>query len=77
MFVSYEGKIIGLWKAKEYTKMKNTVNPKDDGVLLFDEIKTYEDVSVSNDFTRYKHFVHDLNLVNKVTKSVKDLVSFL
>ena len=40
-------------------KMKNTVNPKDDGVLLFDEIKTYEDVSVSNDFTRYKHFVHD------------------
>lgn len=73
VFVSYEGKIIGLWKAKEYTKMKNTVNPKDDGVLLFDEIKTYEDVSVSNDFTRYKHFVHDLNLVNKVTKSVKGL----
>ncbi|HHV26900.1 MAG TPA: AAA domain-containing protein [Tissierellia bacterium] len=73
VFASYEGKIIGLWKAREYAKMKNIVNPKDEGVLLFDEIKTFNDVSVSNDFTRYKHFIHDLNLVNKVTKSVKGL----
>lgn len=73
VFASYEGMIIGLWKAKEYTQMKNLVNPKDDGVLLFDEIKSYKDVSVSNDFTRYKYFVHDLNLINKVTKSVKNL----
>lgn len=73
VFASYEGKIIGLWRAKEYTKMKNSVNLKDEGVLLFDEIKKYEDVNVSNDFTRYKHFIHDLNLVNKVTKSVKGL----
>lgn len=73
VFAAYEGKIIGLWRAKEYTQMKNPVNPQDDGVLLFDEIKSYEDVSVTNDFTRYKHFIHDLNLVNKVTKSVKNL----
>lgn len=73
VFVAYEGKIIALWRAKEYTKLKNTVNPKDDGVLLFDEIKKYDDVSVSNDFTRYKYFIHDLNLVNKVAKSVKGL----
>lgn len=73
VFAAYEGKIIGLWRAKEYTQMKNSVNAQDDGVLLFDEIKTYEDVSVTNDFTRYKHFIHDLNLVNKVTKSVKNL----
>lgn len=71
VFASYEGKIIGLWKAREYTEMKNPVNPQFDGVLLFDEVKKYEDVSVSNDFTRYKYFVHDLNLVNKVTKSVR------
>lgn len=73
VFVAYEGKIIALWKAKEYSELKNSVTPQHDGVLIFDEIKTYNDVSVSNDFTRYKHFVHDLNLVNKVTKSVKGL----
>ncbi len=73
VFAAYEGKIVALWKAKAYTKLKNTVNPKDDGVLLFDEVKKYDDVSVTNDFTRYKYFIHDLNLVNKVTKSVKGL----
>jgi 5-methylcytosine-specific restriction protein B len=73
VFAAYEGKIIGLWRAREYTQMKNAVNPNDDGVLLFNEIKTYKDVSVTNDFTRYKHFIHDLNLVNKVTKMVKNL----
>lgn len=73
IFPSYDGKIIGLWRAKEYTQMKNAVNPKDDGVLLFEEIRKYDDVSVTNDFTRYKYFIHDLNLVNKVTKSVKGL----
>lgn len=73
VFAAYEGKIIGLWRAKEYTQMKNSVNTQDDGVLLFEEIKSYEDVSVVNDFTRYKYFIHDLSLVNKVTKSVKNL----
>ena len=73
VFAAHEGLIVGLWKAKEYTTMKNTVNPKDDGVLLFDEIKSYQDISLSNDFTRYKYFIHDLNLINKVTKSVKNL----
>ena len=73
VFVNYVGKIIALWKAKEYTNMKNSVNPKHDGVLIFDEIKTYKDVSLTNDFTRYKHFVHNLDLVNKVSKSTKNL----
>lgn len=73
VFPSHDGKIIGLWKAKEYTKMKKTVHSKDDGVLLFDEIKTYEEVSVTNDFTRIQAFYSNLDLVNKVTKSVKGL----
>lgn len=73
VFPAYEGKIVALWKAKGYGKLKNTVNPKDDGVLFFDEIKKYDDVSIANDFTRYKYFIHDLNLVNKVIKSVKGL----
>lgn len=71
VFVSYIGKIIALWQADEYTETPNPINPN--GVLSFREIKTYEDVSTANHFTRYKHFIHDLNLVNKVTKSVKNL----
>ena len=73
VFVSYEGKIVALWRAKEYTELDEIKNFTDKGVLLFDEIKKYDDVSVANDFTRYKYFVHDLNLVNKVSKSVKGL----
>lgn len=73
IFVSHGGKIIGLWKAKEYTEMKNTVVPDRDGVLLFDLVKEYKDVSVTNDFTKYKYFIHNLDLVNKVTKSTKGL----
>ena len=71
VFVAHEGKIIGLWKAREYGKVR--IQGKEEGALLFDEIKKYEDVSLTNEFTRYKHFIHDLNLVNKVTKSVKNL----
>lgn len=73
VFINYVGKIIALWKAKEYTNIKNSINPKHDGVLVFDEIKTYKDVSLTNDFTRYKYFVHNLDLVNKVSKSTKNL----
>ena len=73
VFAAHEGMIIGLWRAKEYTKMKNAVSGKESGVLLFEEVKKYNDISVVNDFTRYKYFKHDLNLVNKVTKSVKGL----
>lgn len=73
VFVSYLGKITALWQASDYIEMPNTVNAKDPGVLQFKELKIYEDVSTVNDFTTYKHFIHDLNLVNKVTKSVKNL----
>lgn len=73
VFASHGGKIIGLWLAKEYTEMKNTVAPNRDGVLLFDVIIEYEDISVTNDFTKYKHFIHNLDLVNKVTKSTKGI----
>ncbi|WP_326908691.1 AAA family ATPase [Sedimentibacter sp. MB31-C6] len=73
VFVNHVGKIVALWRAKEYTNMKNIVNPKHDGVLTFEVIKEYDDVSLTNDFTRYKHFVHNLDLVNKVSKSIKNL----
>lgn len=73
VFVAYEGNIIALWKAREYTKLKTSFSQRDETVLFFDEIKTYNDVSLSNDFTRYRHFVHDLNLINKSVKSVKGL----
>lgn len=73
VFPCYKGKILGLWKTVGYAPLKNTVNPTKDGVLQFEVIKEYDDVSVSNDFTKYKYFVHNLDLVNKVTKSVKGL----
>lgn len=73
VFVAYQGKIIALWKAREYSEIYNQVANAVDGVLLFDEIKNYDDISLVNDFTRYKHFLHDLNLVNKAIKSVKGL----
>ncbi len=73
IFPSYGGKILGLWRAREYTQLKNTVAPNRPGVLHFDVIKEYDDVNVSNDFTRYKHFIHNLDLVNKATKSTKGL----
>ena len=41
--------------------------------MKFEEIKKYNNVNVSKDFARYKFFIHDLNLVNKITKSVKNL----
>ncbi|WP_283410045.1 AAA family ATPase [Anoxynatronum buryatiense] len=71
VFIAYEGKIIALWKAREYAKVRR--EGKEIGALLFDEVKIFDDVSVTNEFTRYKHFIHDLNLVNKITKSVKNL----
>ncbi len=73
VFIGYGGKIVALWRAKQYTTMKNQVNPTDDHVLQFEEIKTYKDVSITNDFGRYKHFKQDLNLVNKLAKSVRGL----
>ncbi len=73
VFVGYSGKIIELWQAREYGKFKNSINPKDDNVLLFDLVKKYDDISLINDFARYKYFKHDLNLVNKISKSVTGL----
>lgn len=60
-------------ESKRIYKHENYSNPKHDGVLTFDVIKEYDDVSLTNDFTRYKHFVHNLDLVNKVSKSIKNL----
>lgn len=70
-FIAYEGKIIGLWKAREYTKMRIGFDGNEHDILQFDEIKKYTDISVANDFTRYKYFIHDLNLVNKSVKMLK------
>lgn len=73
VFPSFQGQVIGLWRAREYAQVKNSINTQNDGVLLFDEIKSFRDVSITNNFSRYKYFVHNLDLVNKITKSVKNL----
>lgn len=73
VFPAYDGMILGLWRAKEYVQGNADLERRGQGYLQFEEIKTFEGVSVSNNFTKYKYFEHDLNLVNKVTKSVKNL----
>ena len=71
VFPSHNGFIIGLWQAKAFNTI--LINGVKCEVLEFNEIKKYNDVNVSKDFARYKYFIHDLNLVNKITKSVKNL----
>ena len=72
VFPIHQGIIDRLWKVKEYTNIKNKVNPEDDGVVTFEEIKTFEKFNFS-EFSRYKFFKHNLNMLNKCTKSVKNL----
>lgn len=48
--------IIGLWRAKEYVQGNVDMERRDQGYLQFEEIKTFEGVSVSNNFTKYKYF---------------------
>lgn len=71
VFPSYGGMIIGLWQAEAYTTI--LVNDIPTQVLKFEEIKTYSGVKVSNVFAKYKYFEHDLNMVNKITKSLNNL----
>ena len=72
VFVNYGGQILHLCRAKGYEQIINSVNPDDPGVPVLESIKEFTDTSLSNDFTRCKYFVHDLNIVNRVSKSLKN-----
>lgn len=68
----YEGKIAILWKVREYGEKQNLIHKEGPGVVLFDEIKTFDPpIRLSDEFLRYRFFELDLNLLNKSSKSVK------
>ncbi len=72
VFPIYEGKIGSLWKVKQYGNKTNLVRKEDAGVVLFDEVKSYDPpIRLSDEFLRYQYFELDLNLLNKSSKSVK------
>lgn len=71
VFPVFGGNINELWRVKEYGKMENRINKH--GVVLFECVKKYKDpVRLTDEFLRYKYFEHDLNLLNKSSKMVKN-----
>ncbi|WP_147565814.1 AAA family ATPase [Clostridium tyrobutyricum] len=71
VFPVFKGNIDELWRVKEYSKEKNRINK--DGAVLFESIKKYNNrIKLSDEFTRYRYFEPDLNLLNKSSKSVKN-----
>lgn len=72
VFPIYNGKVSALWKVREYGNKQNKINTEDSGVVFFDLVKEYKQpVILSNEFTRYKYFEQDLNILNKSSKAVK------
>ncbi len=71
VFPAYEGKILGLWKAKGFGPLKRGLISET--AMFFDEINHYDNVLVIDNFCMYKYFVHDLNLLNKAVKTIKNL----
>jgi 5-methylcytosine-specific restriction protein B len=72
VFPIYKGKIDRLWRVKEYTKIVIKTTGENTGAVKFDEVKLLpSSLRLSDEFTRYRYFNLDLNLVNKSAKSVK------
>lgn len=55
----------------EFTKQPNNVNRDDPTVVKFEVVKTFNPLRLSDEFTRYRFFELDLDLLNKSAKSVK------
>ncbi len=72
VFVSTGGKILALWKALGYEKIKNNISHSDT-VMKFEEVVDYskENYRAVDDFLRYKHFVIDSNFLTNTVKSSK------
>lgn len=70
VFPIYEGKVSRLWKVVGYTNRPNKINKEHTGVVEFEEIKVFSPIRLSDEFTRYRFFDLDINLLNKSAKSV-------
>ncbi len=73
VFPIHNGKVFALWKVREYGNMQKKINPEDPGVVFFDLVKEYkQSINLADEFTRYKYFEQDLNILNKSSKAVKN-----
>lgn len=74
VFPVFKGQINSLWKFRGYENRKNDVTNKSDVAAAFDEIVKFpKGIRLAAEFTRYKYFKHNLNLLNKSSKSIKGL----
>lgn len=77
VFPIFEQSIAKLWRVKEFSEQPNPINNRG-GSVNFEVIKEFNPpISISSTFARYKHFVLNLNLVNKSVKSTaKEHIGF-
>lgn len=72
VFPIYNAKVEKLWRVKGYSDTPNPVNP--DGMVVFETVKSFDPIPVSNGFLLQKYFELDLNTVNKSVKSAESRV---
>ncbi len=70
VFPIYGGKVDRLWKVLRYTERPNKINKDHPGIVEFEQVKAFTPVRLADEFTRYRYFDLDLNLLNKSAKSV-------
>lgn len=63
-----QGKIIGLWRVREYGDKTNETNQDDSGVVFFEELNKYDEPIPRQQFIKHPYFQYDLNLLNKLFK---------
>lgn len=68
VFPIYNGTVTKLWRAVAFNETPNSINKE--GIVKFEVVKTFtQNFSTSKEFSRYRHFDLDLNLLNKSIKS--------
>lgn len=73
VFPLMSGQIKSLWKMTGYEQRENEVRNVNN-VAVFDEIIKFPvGIRLTAEFVRYKYFKHNLNLLNKSSKSTKGL----
>jgi 5-methylcytosine-specific restriction protein B len=67
VFPSYDSSVSKLWRVKRYNPLPHELNPE--GTVEFEVVRLFDEVPISVGFARYRHFVLNINLLNKLTKS--------
>jgi 5-methylcytosine-specific restriction protein B len=67
VFPIYDSSVSKLWKVKRYNPTPHVLNPE--GTVEFEVVREFDEVPISAGFARYRNFVLNINLLNKLTKS--------